>query len=112
MNKQYCCAMISRGYHYVQCSRKVKVTVNGKGYCTQHSPEARAERDSKRDVKFKQKQKQRNAPYEKIKELETVIRHCKHALDNVANEKTLHGNVVDSMASVRRVLKLIENQVG
>lgn len=38
--------------HYFQCSRKWTVKVNGKRYCTTHSPAKRAERDAARQAKF------------------------------------------------------------
>lgn len=36
---RYCDVTVGAGFRAYQCCRKISVTVDGKGYCTQHDPE-------------------------------------------------------------------------
>jgi len=42
----------SSGWHKFNCSRPVKVVIDGKGYCAIHNPEAVKKRQEKSDAKY------------------------------------------------------------
>ena len=59
VDKRKCRASVTDrdGWRSSQCARKVKVEVGGYGWCTQHSPDAIAERDKKRDARDAKQQR-------------------------------------------------------
>jgi hypothetical protein len=70
----FCVACISKkvgrmNFSYRQCSRKIKDTHEGKGYCGTHSPVAKKERDKKERAKW-EKEWKRAKEHEVLEDLQ------------------------------------------
>lgn len=77
------------GWHSVQCSRKAKVTRDGKGYCTQHDPVRVAQKRKDETAKWKAESATRNAERHR-RDLE------RQACEGISNE-ALDDGVIQEM---------------
>lgn len=67
MNKAYCVKQIWSGFGDHQCSRKIKVTRDGKGYCKQHDPVEVERRQKAQSAKWKAEAEERDAKWGRAK---------------------------------------------
>lgn len=76
------------GYHLRQCSRKVSLTENGRGYCKQHAPSVEKARDDARQARWKRD--------EDVRDAHRAIQKAKYAIVAAAEAYVASKGISDS----------------